>query len=221
MRIVRYLLALVVLLAAPALPGAAGAHVEMTPSKAPAGKPVDLSFEIPHGCDGAPTTSILVQVPKAAADATATAIAGWKAKTTPTTLSWSGGPLPDHETKAFPFRATVYGKKGDTVMFKTIQRCQGGASTAWIQSETDGEEPEHPAPAVTLASSAAEPAAEVQVSDDQVADQGADETGDPTATSASEDESDGGGSKTLILVIIAGLAVGTVAGIVIRGRRGR
>jgi len=213
----------VAILAAPVFPGAAGAHVEMTPSTTPAGKPVDLSFEIPHGCDGAPTTSLVVQIPKAAADSAATAIAGWKAETGPTTMTWTGGPLPDHETKDFPFRTTVYGKKGDTVMFKVIQKCEGGAQTAWIQPMEGDVEPEHPAPAVTLTSTVAEPVADTQASDDEVADQDAAQTGEPTATAADaadQSDSDGGGSgKTLLLIIVAGLAIGTVAGIVVRGRK--
>ncbi|MCB0829466.1 MAG: YcnI family protein [Solirubrobacterales bacterium] len=211
------------MLIALAFPAMAGAHVEMSPSEAPAGKPVNLSFEIPHGCDGAATTSIVVQIPKGAQDVTATAIEGWKAKTTPDTLTWTGGPLPDHQTEDFPFRATLYGKKGDVVMFKTIQKCQGGAETAWIQAEQGGVEPEHPAPAVTLTSTAAVPAADMQAADDQAANEGAAETGEPTASAANVDDSksddDGGDGKTLILIIIAGLAIGTVAGIVVRARR--
>jgi uncharacterized protein YcnI len=214
---------LAALLAAPVFPGAAGAHVEMTPSEVPAGKPVNLSFEIPHGCDGAATTSILVQIPKGAENVTATAVKSWKATTAPDTLTWSGGPLPDHETAAFPFRATLYGKKGETFAFKVIQKCQGGAQTAWIQSTDGGVEPEHPAPAVTLTSAAAEPAAEVQATDDQVADEDAAQTGEPTATAADPDDSssddNGGDGKTLLLLIVAGLAIGTVAGIVVRSRR--
>lgn len=216
---------LAALLAAPVFPGAAGAHVEMTPSEAPAGKPVNLSFEIPHGCDGAATTSLLVQIPEGAEDVAATAVKGWKAKTTPDTLTWVGGPLPDHEKKAFPFRATIFGKKGETFAFKVIQKCEGGARTAWIQSSGAGTEPEHPAPAVTLTSTAAEPAAQRQTSDDQVAEEDATQTGEPTATAADPDDSssddDGGNGKTLLLLIVAGLAIGTVAGIVMRARRQR
>ncbi|MBN8869597.1 MAG: YcnI family protein [Solirubrobacterales bacterium] len=215
---------LAALLAAPVFPGAAGAHVEMTPSEVPAGKPANLSFEIPHGCDGAATTSILVQIPKGAENVTATAVKGWKATTAPDTLTWSGGPLPDHETAAFPFRATLYGKKGEAFAFKVIQKCQGGAQTAWIQSAAGGVEPEHPAPTVTLASTAAEPAAEVQATDDQVADEDATQVGEPTATAAdpddsSDDDNGEGNGKTVLLLVVAGLAIGTVAGIVIRARR--
>lgn len=212
-----------VLVATFLFPAGAMAHVEMTPSDAAAGKPVDLSFEIPHGCDGAATTSLVVQIPDSATDVKAKPIKGWRANTTPATLTWTGGPLPDDQTLAVPFTASLYGKKGDSVMFKVIQKCQGGASTAWIQAEEGGVEPEYPAPAVTLTSTAAKPAAAAQESADQVAEEDAASTGEPTATAAdpADESSDDGGSdgKTLLLIVIAGLAIGTVAGIIVRGRR--
>lgn len=223
MKATRIIISAAVLLAAFLVPSGAMAHVEMTPSDAAAGKPVDLSFEIPHGCDGAATTSLVVQIPDSATDVKAKPIKGWRANTTPATLTWTGGPLPDDQTLAVPFTASLYGKKGDSVMFKVIQKCQGGASTAWIQAEEGGVEPEYPAPAVTLTSTAAKPAAAAQESADQVAEEDAASTGEPTATAAdpADESSDDGGSdgKTLLLIVIAGLAIGTVAGIIVRGRR--
>lgn len=217
------LVLLAALLATPVFAGVASAHVEMTPSQARAGAPVNLSFEIPHGCDGAATTSIVVQIPQGAANAKPGEVKGWKATSSADTLTWAGGPLPDHETEDFPFRATLYGKKGETVMFKTIQKCEGGASTAWIQAMEGDVEPEHPAPSVTLTSTADRSVAQQQSADDQVADQDASATGEPTATAGDPDDSssddDGGSGKTLLLIIVAGLAIGTVAGIVVRGRR--
>lgn len=224
LKINRRIICALALLLGLALPASASAHVEMTPSEAAAGKQVNLSFEIPHGCDGAATTSLVVQIPKGAENVKASPIKGWKAVTSPTTLTWTGGPLPDDQTLEIPFSARLYGKKGNSVMFKVIQKCEGGASTAWIQAEQGGAEPEHPAPAVTLTSTATAPAADVQAQDDQVAEEDAAATGEPTATAADSDDSssgdDGGGDgKTILLIVIAGLAIGTVAGIVVRGRR--
>ena len=219
------IIAAAVVLGSLLLPTGAMAHVEMTPSEVPAGKPAELSFEIPHGCDGAATTSLVVQVPANATNVKAEQIKGWKSTSSPGTLTWTGGPLPDDQTLDVPFSATVYGQKGETVMFKVIQECQGGASTAWIQAEQGGVEPEYPAPAITLTSTAAKPAAATQKSDDQIAASDAADTGDPTATAAdSADDSgeDGGsGGKTLLLIVVAGLAIGTIAGIIVRGRRSR
>ncbi len=211
-----------VLLAALALPGAAGAHVELSPSKAPAGKPVNLAFEIGHGCDGAATTSLVVQVPSGATDLSAKSVDGWRVKTNPSRLIWTGGPLADHDHQSFPFKATLHGKKGDRVLFKAIQGCEGGAETAWISVGGGSSETDNPAPALTLTSTAAEPAAESQADADPVAEQDAVATGDPTATGETDDESDDGGDgKSLLLLIVAGLAIGTIAGIIMRARRGR
>ena len=223
---VRNLLAiLAALLVVPVFAGTASAHVEMTPSEAPAGKPVDLELHIGHGCDGKATTGLVVGIPPQASDATALPIEGWKARTKPGLLTWSGGNLPDHHEQVFPFRATLSGKQGQLVMFKAVQDC-GSVSTAWIQPVKEGAaEPEYPAPAVTLTSTAAAPAAEGQAEADQTAEEDAAATGEPSATDAtSADESsddDGGSGKSLLLIIVVGLAIGTVAGIVVRSRRGK
>jgi len=215
-------LALVATLAAAALAfaGTASAHVEAVPGKVPAGKPVNLKLEIGHGCDGAATTGLVVKVPKQATDVTAAAVDGWKATTTPTELRWKGGPLPDHDHLALPFRTTLSGRKGDVIEFKTIQKCEGGAETAWIQTSGPGEsEAEHPAPVVTLTSTAAAAVPEVQQEADAAANAGEPTATDATAGEDSDPDSDDGSGKTLLLIIVAGLAIGTVAGIIVRARR--
>lgn len=214
---------LAVLFAFPVMAGTANAHVEISPAKALAGKPVKLAFRIGHGCDGAATTSLVVQIPQSVKDVSPGSIKGWKARVGPQRLTWTGGPLSDHDEQEYPFRATFYGKKGDTVMFKSIQKCEGGAETAWIAPTGGASEADNPAPTVTLTSAAAVPAPEAQAEDDQVANEDAASTGEPTATAAdSEDSSsdaDGGSAKSLLLIIVAGLAIGTIAGIIVRGRR--
>lgn len=223
MRKVRVAAAGLVALVCVAFPAVAGAHVEMSPGQAPAGKPVNLALEIGHGCDGAPTNRLVVQIPPQATDVKAKPIKGWKASTTASSLTWAGGPLPDHDELMFPFTATLSGKKGQTVSFKAIQKCEGGAETAWIEATKGGVEPEHPAPALTLTSSATAPAEEQQAEADQVAEEDAATTGEPTATAGDSDDSssdDGGSdSKTILLIVVAGLAIGTIAGIIVRGRR--
>ena len=41
----------------------ASAHVTVTPSDTAAGAYVVLTFSVPHGCDGSPTTGITIQMP--------------------------------------------------------------------------------------------------------------------------------------------------------------
>ena len=61
-----------------------------------------------------------------------------------------------------------------------------------------------------------------QAEADQVAEEDATATGEPTATAGDSDDSssDDGGSdnKTILLIVVAGLAIGTIAGIIVRGR---
>lgn len=224
MKRVSYLLVLVTaLIAAPLFAGAASAHVEVNPSKAPAGKPANLAFEIGHGCDGAATTSLVVQIPPSVRDVSAKPVQGWKVRKSPGRLVWTGGPLGDHDVQEYPFTATFYGKKGKRVLLKAIQRCEGGVETAWIQASGGASETENPAPAVTLTSTAAVPVDQSQAGDDQTAEEGAEATGEPTATSGNPDDSsgddEGTSGKSLLLIIVAGLAIGTIAGIIVRARR--
>lgn len=221
MKQARYFLAvLAALLVAPVFPGAAGAHVEVAPQNAPAGKPVNLSFEIGHGCDGAATTGLVVRLPAEVSDVRPLPIEGWTADVVAGTLTWAGGPLPDHDVQKYPLRATLSGEKGDQVVFKALQKCEGGAETAWIQPATSSGEPEHPAPAVTLTSSAEGPVDE-QAAADEVAGQDASVTGDPTATGGTDEDGseDEEGGRSLLLIILVGLVIGTIAGLVVRARR--
>lgn len=145
-------------LAAMVIPAVASAHIEVEPAEAPAGTTAELNFVIPHGCDGASTTSITVQVPGSVQEATAKPVKGWKASSKSGQMKWTGGPLPDHQVQELPFTAKFYGKKGDRVPFKLIQGCQGGKSTPWLQVVPEGAaEPETPAPIVTLTSAAEAP----------------------------------------------------------------
>ncbi|MBK8294522.1 MAG: DUF1775 domain-containing protein [Solirubrobacterales bacterium] len=143
-----------------AFPGVAAAHIEVEPADAPAGKTASFNFVIPHGCDGAATTSITVKVPDSVRDAAAKSVRGWKATSTPGRMKWTGGPLPDHRVQKLPFTAKFYGKKNSGIPLKLIQGCEGGKSTPWLQVVPEGApEPETPAPVVTLTSTVKVPVA--------------------------------------------------------------
>jgi len=208
----------VALLATLALPGVAGAHIEVEPAEAPAGKTADLNLVIPHGCDGAATTAITVQVPGSVKGATARPVKGWKAKNGAGQMKWTGGPLPDHEVQELPFTAKFYGKEGAGIPLKLIQGCEGGKSTPWLQVVPEGTpEPETPAPVVTLTSTAKAPVA----SPVEEPSTGAGE-GQPSGTngdqSAANDvpessEEDEGLADGLIIAIFAGIAIAILAGV--------
>ncbi|MEN9231849.1 MAG: YcnI family protein, partial [Thermostichus sp. DG02_5_bins_236] len=48
-------------ISAPAL-----AHVTVNPKEAPAGSYAKLTFRVPHGCNGSPTTRLRIQIPEGA-----------------------------------------------------------------------------------------------------------------------------------------------------------
>jgi uncharacterized protein YcnI len=205
------LIFLIALLVTLALPGVAGAHIEVEPAEAPGGKPANLNLVIPHGCDGAATTSITVQVPSST-KAKGKSAEGWKASNGSGQMKWTGGPLPDHQVQGLPFTATFYGKKGSRVPFKLIQGCEGGASTSWLQVVAEGApEPETPAPIVTLTSAAAAPAASTTESGSsgETASEGAKMVHPEPASSADEDE---GLADGLIIAMFALAGVALIAG---------
>ncbi len=200
----------------PALPGLAGAHVNVVPTEAPAGKPVKLNFSVGHGCDGAATISLTVQVPKTVGKYSAKSVVGWKAKNPEGQMKWTGGPLPDHDVQEYPFTATFYGKKGSGIPLKVIQGCEGGAQTAWIQEVPEGApEPENPAPVVTLTSTAeapSQPAADPAEGAGEGQPSGT--NGEQTATSdvqESEGE-DEGLADGLIIAVFALVGIAILAG---------
>jgi uncharacterized protein YcnI len=47
-----------------ALGAPASAHITVTPSDTAAGAYTILTFSVPHGCEGSPTTGITIQIPE-------------------------------------------------------------------------------------------------------------------------------------------------------------
>lgn len=213
-------------LAALLVPAAASAHVTVSPTDAPAEGYAMLEFVVPHGCEEAPTTSIAVKMPPQVISATPGVVPGWEIKAKEGKLpkpaeqhgetitegvrevTWTGGPLAPDQLQQFPLSVAFSGAEGDVAEFKVIQSCAGGAETAWIQSTPEGgEEPEHPAPAVTLTAAVDEhAAAEVDGEDDAMVH------AEPASGADSGGDSDGdSGDGLAIAALIAG-ALGLLAG---------
>lgn len=214
----RALIFLIALLVTPALPGVAGAHVEVTPSKAPAGKTVSMALEVGHGCDGAATTSLEVLVPKGIERYSAKAVPGWKESSPAGKMKWTGGPLPDHDVMKFPFTARFYGEKGSEEVFKILQKCEGGASTAWIQqAPPGGAEPENPASVVTLTSTAqAAPAQPESTRGATGSDNAVDDLASASENDAEKDEDDGGSGIILPIIGLVLIAASITAFVIMQ-----
>lgn len=209
---------LIAIMAMIAMPATANAHVTVSPPEAPADGYAMLDFTVPHGCDGAPTTGLVVRMPDQVISATPEEVPGWTIRTREGKLpqpaeqhgesvtegvrevTWRGGPLPDDHLRRFGLSVALRGDPGEAVPFKVLQKCAGGAETAWIQeASADGPEPEHPAPSVTLTGEAA----------------------DPAEASKSGADSDSGNGLAIVALILGalGLATGGVA-LIRSGRSG-
>jgi uncharacterized protein YcnI len=155
----------------------ASAHVSATATSTAANSYTTVTFSVPHGCDGSPTTKLQFHVPESVIEVTPTVNPNWtitKATEPYSAPSASAGaedeaeaaaervtsvtytaktPLPADERDTFSLSfALPDGKAGDTVAMPVTQTCEQG-STEWDQAQKAGQaEPEHPAPAVTLTS---------------------------------------------------------------------
>ena len=169
---------LTALLLAIAVP--ASAHVFIVePEVVGGGFGTEVTIRVPHGCDGAATTALEVQIPDGVTSVKPKLMPGWTidvvstipvvpsiapgaspltdeqmdAMTAPivSSIKWSGGTLPDSEYADFQLRA-VFPETPGTVSLPAVQYC-GDAQVAWIEIPAAGQDLEtleHPAPAVTV-----------------------------------------------------------------------
>lgn len=158
----------------------ASAHVEIIDGAAVVGGGwgTQVTIRVPHGCDGADTTSLEVQIPDGVTDVKPKWMAGWTIETDPRATAgaseapdasmapggeegapasevgvvrWTGGPLPDSQYLDFQISAVFPAEPG-TVYLPAVQHC-GDAQVAWIEIPAAGQDEEsldHPAPSVTI-----------------------------------------------------------------------
>ena len=158
------------LAASPAL-----AHLSLETTEAPAGSTYKAVIRVGHGCEGAPTTAVRVQIPEGVIAVKPMPKPGWTLETSiaaypepvqyrDTTLTegvreitWSGGSLPDEWYDEFVFRAHLpEGQVGQIIYFPMVQEC-GSAVSRWIEvpaAGQHGEDFEKPAPSLTLTAAA-------------------------------------------------------------------
>jgi uncharacterized protein YcnI len=156
-----------------AIAAPAFAHVIVQPSSAPKGSDALLTFVAANEEDNANTVSIAVTFPTdhPIAEALTTPMPGWTAKvttvkvTTPIqtdegtvneavgTVTWtaaSGGGFGPGEFGSFPVSVGLP-DDADSLTFKVVQTYSNGNAVNWVQATVPGgDEPEHPAPVLTL-----------------------------------------------------------------------
>ncbi|MET7940263.1 YcnI family protein [Streptomyces sp. NPDC005302] len=230
--------------------GAASAHVTVHPeSYAKGATDGVLSFRVPNEEDTASTTKVQVFLPTdhPVLGVLVTPQAGWTAKVTTTRLkkpvktddgtitdavseiTWTGGRIRHGEFQDFD---VAFGQLPDDtgrLSFKTLQTYSDGSVVRWIEEAKAGaDEPENPAPALTLTAEgaggeAAEGSGGAAGSDaDQAAPSSASSSKDSEESTASDKASD----STARSLGTAGLVVGVLgliaAGFAIaRGRNAR
>ncbi len=157
-----------------ALAAPASAHVSIIDGAAVVGggHGTEITFRVPHGCDGAPTDTLELLIPHGVTGVQPKWMAGWTIGTEPGTtveastspdasaepveplvgvVRWSGASLPDSQYLDFQIRAVLPETPG-VVYFPIVQRC-GDAEEAWIQIPEAGQtedELDRPAPSVTI-----------------------------------------------------------------------
>ena len=156
-------------LALHALPAAA--HITLETRDYPADSTAKLVLKVPHGCEGAPTTSLRVRIPDNVLNVKPQPKAGWQLATvkgkltTPITgdhgetitesvreIQWSGGRLDDGFYDEFVFRAKLPDQPGATIYIPVVQECEKGVNR-WIETPEAGKnrrDYKNPAPELHL-----------------------------------------------------------------------
>ena len=188
-------------------PLAASAHVTVTPTDTAAGSYSVLTFSVGHGCEGSPTTTLTVDIPDEIQSVTPTVNPNWTiekvadGERTSQVVYTAVTPLVDgyRDTIALQMPLPEDGA-GTTLEFPVLQTCETG-ETNWNEPAVEGEEePEHPAPSITVTEAVA--GGHHGASTDEAAEGEAHEAD----AAADEDSSD-----TVARVLgIGGLAVGVV-----------
>ena len=157
------------------VPGAS-AHVSLATKEAAPNASYRAVLQVPHGCEGAATTSVRVQIPEGVIGVRPMPKAGWTLTTTKGAYAkpyenhgrtvtegvkeiiWSSGNLEDAHFDEFTFTATIAtdGGAAKTVYFPTVQQCTKG-EVAWTETPTGQQtsrDLKKPAPALRIAANA-------------------------------------------------------------------
>lgn len=154
-------------LAAAGLAQTASAHITLEGEQAAADSSYKAVLRVPHGCEGAATTAVRVQIPEGLIVAKPMPKAGWTIELKEgdyaksydyfgdpvpkgvTEIAWTGGNLPDKFYDEFVFRVRVTGfAPGTKVYLPVVQEC-GSATDRWIEIPEAGkseDDYEYPAP---------------------------------------------------------------------------
>jgi uncharacterized protein YcnI len=201
-----------------AVPMAASAHVGVTPDTTAAGSYANLTFGVPHGCDGSATTEVRITIPESVITVTPTVNPNWDVAEVPSetdpdhtaeVVYTAKTPLVDGLRDTFTLSVPLPADAvGDALEFPVLQTCEVG-STAWDQETVEGEEePEHPAPMIVL-TEATEDAHGGHGAAESTDEDGTDDGAEDGAAAAASDSADPAVGAAIGLGV-GGLVVGLV-----------
>lgn len=205
---------------------AASAHVTVQPGTAVQGGYMKIDVRVPNERDDSGTTSVEFNLPEDVPirSVRVEAVPGWDYEIEKRTLdepieagegdpvtevvskiTWSGGVIQPGEFQDFPVSLGPLPEDVESLAFPTIQTYESGEDVRWIEVPEEGaEEPEHPAPMLTLTPAEEEGGATDTAAADEAADAAADD---------SDSDSDSSNTLAIAALIVGalGLAVGGVA----------
>ncbi|GLI27830.1 hypothetical protein ARHIZOSPH14_20720 [Agromyces rhizosphaerae] len=206
-----------------AAPLAANAHVSVTPSGTAAGSYSVMTFAVGHDCEGSPTTSLTIDIPEDVQTVKPTLSPTWdielvtEGDRVSQVVYTALEPLPNEFRDTVSMQVLIpEDAAGTDLVFPVVQGCVEG-ETAWTEVAEHGEEePDTPAPYITVTEAAGDAHSHGTTEEETEEEHADDEHAEATeASDASE-------TDVLARVLgIGGLVVGAV-GIVLAAtaRRG-
>ncbi len=149
--------------------GAASAHVSLEAKQAKVGAGYKAVLGVPHGCQGSPTTEVIVDIPEGVIGVKPMPKPGWTLSLQKgpyarsyafhhgetksdgvKQVTWSGGSLPDEYFDQFVLSTFIAGElePGSKLYFPVTQKCVSGEQR-WSEVPAEGQDAhslEHPAP---------------------------------------------------------------------------
>jgi uncharacterized protein YcnI len=152
--------------------GAALSHAYLETDETKAGAAYEAIVNLPHGCDGLPTDTVLIKVPENMIVLEAPEAEGWTVSATTqklaepvsvngamveesiVALKWTGGSIPHDDVGQVRFAGQILDglEPGTELHFMVVQQCEDKA-VRWIEIRKEGQEMsdmEAPAPFLTI-----------------------------------------------------------------------
>jgi uncharacterized protein YcnI len=216
----------------------AAAHVTVNPGEAEKGGFARLTFRVPNERDDATTTTVEVNLPE---DAPFSSVrvkpkTGWTYTMEKRTLdepidnhgemvtevvskiTWTGGTIGTTEFEEFDVSVGRMPEDGDFLLFPSIQTYSSGEVVRWIDEPVEGgEEPEHPAPKLTLVDPPPEEGEEAAAPADDGAAEG--EQAASVSNAASQDDVDSANTLATVGLIVGVLGLLAAIFAIVRGRK--